>query len=232
MPASGGFAFVNEFTNRARVFPLPHLVLFPHVIQPLHIFEPRYCDLLEDALRGDRLVAMGVLAPGWESDYEGRPALCSVACLGRVVVSKKLDSGAHNVLLSGVARVRLLRELPPARRFREAEVEVLGDHYPSDEAERAALRGRLRDALATSLPALIQDPQRLGPFLGDDVPLGHLTDVVSYLLDIATADKGALLAEPNVHRRAELLLGHLAALAAAAGTQGPAAGFPPGFSAN
>ena len=67
----------------ARLFPLPNLVLFPHVLQPLHIFEPRYCDLLEAALADDRLIAMAVLAPGWEKDYEGRPPVHPIACLGR-----------------------------------------------------------------------------------------------------------------------------------------------------
>ena len=54
------FAFLDgEFSGTARLFPLPNLVLFPHVMQPLHVFEPRYRDLLEDALAGDRLVTVG-----------------------------------------------------------------------------------------------------------------------------------------------------------------------------
>jgi Lon protease-like protein len=65
----------ENFSGKARLFPLPNLVLFPHVLQPLHVFEPRYRQLLEEALADDRLIAMAVLAPGWESDYEGRPAL-------------------------------------------------------------------------------------------------------------------------------------------------------------
>ena len=78
-------AFVPEqFSGRARLFPLPNLVLFPHVVQPLHVFEPRYVDLLHDALEDDRLIAMSLLEAGWEKDYEGRPALYPTACLGRI----------------------------------------------------------------------------------------------------------------------------------------------------
>jgi Lon protease-like protein len=201
-------------------------------MQPLRIAEPRYRDLLLDALSGDRLVAMAVLAPGWESDYEGRPRLCPVACLARVVASQELDHGTYNVLISGIARVRLVRELPPTRTFREAEVAVLADHYPPDETERIALRERLRNALLEALPDLVQSPGQLGPFLGDHVPLGHLTDVLGYLLEVGPAAKEALLAEPNVHRRALVLLEHLAALAEAGPGRGPVLTFPPGFSAN
>ncbi len=201
-------------------------------MQLLHVAEPRYRDLLLDALGGDRLVAMAVLAPGWESDYEGRPRLCPVACLARVVASQELDFGTYNVLVSGIARVRLVREWPPTRTFREAEVAVLADHYPSDETERIALREQLRNALLAALPDLVQAPGQLGPFLGDHVPLGHLTDVLGYLLEVETAAKEALLAEPNVHRRAELLLGHLGALAEAGPGNRSILAFPPGFSAN
>jgi Lon protease-like protein len=201
-------------------------------MQLLHVAERRYGDLLHDALGGDRLVAMAVLAPGWESDYEGQPRLCPVACLARVVASQELDRGTYNVLISGIARVRLVRELPLTRTFREAEVAVLGDYYPPDETERIALRERLRNALLAALPNLIQSPGQLGPFLGDQVPLGHLVDVLGYLLEVETAAKEALLAEPNVHRRAERLLEHLAALAEAGPGNGPILTFPPGFSAN
>ena len=75
------FSF-EGFSGRVRLFPLPNLVLFPHVMQPLHIFEPRYRHLLEDALADDRLITMAALKPGWETDYEGRPPLYPVACLG------------------------------------------------------------------------------------------------------------------------------------------------------
>jgi len=72
----------EEFSGRARLFPLPNLVLFPHVIQPLHIFEPRYVELLRDAIQSDKLIAISLLAPGWEDDYDGRPTIEPVACLG------------------------------------------------------------------------------------------------------------------------------------------------------
>ena len=111
--AFDGYAFLpREFSGTARLFPVPGLVMFPHVMQPLHVFEPRYRAMVEDALAGDRLITMGVLVPGWERDYEGRPPVWPVGCLGRVVISHRLEGGAYNMLLMALRRVRLVRELP------------------------------------------------------------------------------------------------------------------------
>src|SRR5215212_9539920 len=90
-----------DFTGEVRLFPLPNLVMFPHVVQPLHIFEPRYCELLEDALATDNLIAMALLQPGWEQDYEGRPPIADIVCVGRVVSHARLPENRHNLLLLG-----------------------------------------------------------------------------------------------------------------------------------
>ena len=95
------------FNGTARLFPLTNLVLFPHVVQPLHIFEPRYRQMIRDALAADRLIAMVLLRPGWEEQYEGRPAVHAVACLGRILAEQPLDDGRYNLLLRGLSRVRL-----------------------------------------------------------------------------------------------------------------------------
>src|SRR6185436_7933579 len=96
----------NTFSGTARLFPLPNLVLYPHVMQPLHIYEGRYREMLEDSLAGDRLIAMALLEPGWEPDYESRPPVAPFACLGKVVTHHRLPDGRYNLLLMGVARVR------------------------------------------------------------------------------------------------------------------------------
>jgi len=220
------------FSGKVRLFPLPNLVLFPHVMQPLHVFEPRYRDLLEDALGDDRLIAMAMLEPGWENDYEGRPPLHPVACLGRIATYHRLEDGTYNVLLLGLRRVRLLRESESASRYREAEVEICEDHYPPQEAtDRTALQRKLREAFMRILPGLPDAQEQLDQLLGTNVSLGVLTDVISYMLQIGIRDKQALLAEPNVHRRAELLLGHLSVAEHTPGGVGLTS-FPPQFSAN
>src|SRR5262245_33693921 len=91
-----------QFSGVARLFPLPNLVLFPGIMQPLHVFEPRYREMLEDSLACDRLIAMSLLQPGWQKDYEGRPPVASVACLGRVVSHQREIDGRYNLLLAGL----------------------------------------------------------------------------------------------------------------------------------
>ena len=100
---------VNTFCGVARLFPLPNLVLYPHVMQPLHIFEDRYREMVEDALAGDQLIAMALLEPGWESEYDSRPPVAPLACLGKIVAHHRLDDGRYNLLLLGVERVRIVR---------------------------------------------------------------------------------------------------------------------------
>jgi len=224
------FSF-EEFSGTVRLFPLPNLVLFPHVMQPLHIFEPRYRQLLEDALEGDRLIAMAMLKPGWEEDYEGRPPLYPVACLGRIATYHRLEDGTYNILLLGLRRVRLLRELEPQRGFRRAEVELCEDYFPpQQDPERSHVQRELRDAFLQVLPTLPEAQEQVDQLLGSDVSLGVLTDVISYMLDIAVPKKQVLLAEADVRRRAEILLSHLSTAAIKEASDRVA--FPPQFSAN
>ena len=222
------------FSGRVRLFPLPNFVLFPHVVQPLHVFERRYRDLFQDALTGDGLIAMAVLGPGWEKDYEGRPALYPTACLGQISAHFRLSDGTYNVLLLGLRRVRLVRELKPPRRFREAEVALCDDVYPARPlAHRRALQHDFREALQRFLPGHPAAQEQLDQLLDDDMPLGALTDVIGYMLDLDVAQKHLLLGEVDVYRRAELLLAHLSPRAngvIAAGVS-PCA-FPPAFSTN
>jgi uncharacterized protein len=235
MTACEEFAFSpKEFSGTVRVFPLPNLVLFPNVMQPLHIFESRYRDLFREAVAGDRLIAMAVLAPGWEADYEGRPALYPAACLGRIVAHHSLSDGSHNLLLSGLRRIEIVRELPPAKTFREAQARLMEDVYPATPAGAAEqLRRKLREACEKVLPALVKTHGQIDQLLAGDMPLGVLTDVIGYALDISIPEKTALLAEANVRRRTEILLKHLARVCADStpGASG-AVEFPPAFSEN
>src|SRR5262245_12378423 len=107
-----------NFAGAARLFPLPNLVLFPHVVQPLHIFEPRYREMTADTLSGDRLIALVLLKSGWEENYDGRPAVHTVACLVRVVADQLLDDGRYNLLVRGLSRARLLGEVSDDKTYR------------------------------------------------------------------------------------------------------------------
>lgn len=220
-----------NFTGKARLFPLPNLVLFPYVLQPLHVFESRYREMVEEALAGDRLIAMALLAPGWEADYEGRPPLYPMACLGRIVTHHRLADGRFNLLLAGLQRIRLVRELEPKKSFREAEAVVCPDEYSTPGAlGRAILRRRLLDTFRRVAGSFDDSQNQLEPLLAGEVSMGMLTDLVAYTLELGLAAKQQLLDEVDVDRRAELLLRCLANRSKNAAAA--ANSFPPGFSAN
>lgn len=221
------------FSGVARLFPIPQLVMFPYVVQPLHIFEPRYRELMEDALAGDELIAIPVLKPGWEQDYAGRPPLERWACLGKIVLHRQLDDGGYNLLLMGVARVEILRELPPTRSFREAEVRIVDDVAPSlDDPTTIDLREKLSGVIRQQ-GCQCDTPDAVAQILENHCPLCQLTDLVAYALPLPLETKQLLLAERCVLQRAEILC-EILAQREYRGEINPGSphGFPPRFSDN
>ena len=223
----------EQFCGVARLFPLPNLVLYPHVMQPLHIFEDRYREMLEDALSADRLIAMAVLEPGWEPDYDGRPPIAPYACLGKIVAHHRLEDGRCNLLLMGLERIRIIRELDPPRAFRRAEVEVVGERCAAGPPRRLEeLQHQLLSAFQRYLPCNCQVPEQLQELFAEQLPLGMMTDLAAYALPLGMQLKKRLLAECRVDVRAEVLIKHLdrtrdEETAAAIGDF-----FPPPFSLN
>lgn len=224
----------HTFSGVTRLFPLPNLVLYPHVMQPLHIFEERYQEMLEAALASDQLITMAVLEPGWETDYESRPPISEFACLGKVVAHHRLEDGHFNLLLLGVQRVRILKELDPLRSFRQARVELIEDCYDFDSAaERKQVQEQLMTSFRKRLPCVCELPEQLESMLSSQLPLGLLTDLAAYALPLDADVKLQLLAECHVRRRAEILLAEVESLAAAASsTSSSPLAFPPSFSDN
>ena len=215
----------ENFAGQVRLFPLPNLVVFPHVMQPLHIFEPRYRAMLEEALAGDGLIGMALLAPGWETDYEGRPPLRPVGCLCRVATHHKTSEGSYNVLVLGLKRIVIARELPPDKMFREAEVELRDDVYSeTGEAGRADLQARLLDTFKRVLPKIPEAQDQFDELLGSNISLGMLTDIVAYTLGLELDFKERMLSETSVDTRANELLGFLNRVRRMT--------FPPEFSVN
>ncbi len=224
---------VEEFSGVARLFPLPNVVLFPHVMQPLQIFEPRYLEMLADSLADDRLITMALLAPGWEADYDGRPPVSSTVCVGRIVTHQPADEGRQNVLLVGLKRARIVRELAPKRSYREAVVELLEEEHPAESgADRAALQRRMLEFVERFAPRATDKENPFEAVLAGDVPLGMLTDIVTYMLPLDLSFKECMLAETNVEHRARRLLEHVGSLGEFDGVSVSESPFPPQFSVN
>lgn len=123
-------------TARLSVFPLGGALLFPRMHLPLHIFEPRYRAMVSDALARDRRI--GMIQPRGPGDP---PPLFEIGCVGRIAEVEALDDGRFDIVLEGLARFTVLRELDVTTPFRqvEAELEATGESEVLAMAERAAL---------------------------------------------------------------------------------------------
>ncbi len=161
-----------------RLFPLPNLVLFPHAILPLHVFEPRYRQMTEDALAGDQqvtIVQIRPMAPGTQW-IEPTPIM-EVGCLGRVVQHERLADGRFHLLLLGCKRVRLVRELPSPKLYRIAEATILEDQELEENLDAH------REVLLRLFLQVFQQNHDLDPdlsrMLNSDIPLGVLSDIIA-----------------------------------------------------
>jgi len=223
-----------EFGGIARLFPLPGLVLFPHAVQPLHIFEARYREMTAEALESDRLIALVLLKSGWEEQYDLRPPVHSIACLGRIVADQLMPDGRYNLMLRGLARIRIVDELPADRPFRLVRSEIISETSSDDVDELMTLRTALADMI---LPRITNGPVReqlQGLFHGE-LPLGRVCDLLAFALPLPPEAKQSLLEIPYVPDRARGLME--AFLAVVGGSTKPIAvapgkRFPPDFSAN
>ncbi|HVJ01137.1 MAG TPA: LON peptidase substrate-binding domain-containing protein [Sphingomonas sp.] len=127
--------------TRLSVFPLAGALLFPRMQLPLHIFEPRYRAMVSDALARDRRI--GMIQP---RDSAEPPALFDMGCVGRIADIEALPDGRFDIVLEGLARFTVLRELDVTTPFRqvEAELEDAGDAEILALAERASLEMEAR----------------------------------------------------------------------------------------
>src|SRR5262249_54438674 len=109
------------------IFPLPDVTFFPHTFLPLHVFESRYRAMVTDALARDRRLAVVRLQPGYQANYEGKPAVFAVAGAGEIVNCERLASGRFNILVKGQWRVRIDAELPTDTLYRIVRARRLED---------------------------------------------------------------------------------------------------------
>jgi len=132
----------------APIFPLPDVVLFPKTYLPLHVFEARYRAMTREALAGDGTIVMALLRDGVELNDQGNPAVHEVACLGKIDSCEELDGGKFDIVLAGLHRVRLVREIRHAP-YRLARVERIAEaRYDDLSQEVSQRRERLVDLYA------------------------------------------------------------------------------------
>lgn len=188
------------------VFPLPNVVLFPHTMLPLHIYEARYRQMVEDALQGEKRIAVAILnASGREPDVP--PPFYVVAGVGRIVRYTRLIDGRYNIVLSGDARVTL-EEIASERLYRKVRVQAFPEDL--DWLTRRVAAGALREILAMGgglgLLGNRKAPARLPR---DPVMRAAIINQVASGVLAESEERQALIEAGDYAVRAELLLRQL-----------------------
>lgn len=183
--------------QRVSIFPLAGALLFPRMHLPLHIFEPRYRSLVSDAMARDRRI--GMIQP---RETGLIPALYDVGCLGRISDVEALEDGRYNIVLEGIARFRLVKELSVTTPFRQIEAEV--ESPPETDGVLASVERA----------ALEQESRRFAEAQGYAVDwnaVARLDDeaLVNGIAQVAPFDaaaKQALLEATSLNDRTELII--------------------------
>jgi len=187
--------------ERVPVFALPNVVFFPKTYLPLHIFEPRYRQMVADAAAGGQCVAMALLKEGWETDYYGHPAIYPIGCIGRLVSVQPLADGRSNILLQGLERYEIQEEFFE-KPYREARVVV------KPAADEPSLAPEVRRALMTVLEKYLRAREDAATWEGlfrNDVNDEILVNTLSTYLDCTPLEKQFLIEAEGLHQRARRL---------------------------
>lgn len=199
--------------SRVGLFPLPNVVLFPSQLLSLHVFEPRYRELVSDVIARGLALAVPRLRPGFERDYHGAPPVQEVCGVGQVTEFTRLPDGRFNIVVLGLGRGRILGELQSTP-YRLARIEPLTDR-PSEprlvaEASRTALVALARRTLPHFPGAAAELPARMS----DAADAGECADLLAGALIEDADERQALLEERDPMRRLTALMAHLHRLAA------------------
>jgi Lon protease-like protein len=196
------------------VFPLPNVVFFPGTKLPLHIFEPRYQQMLHDARKSEQLISIALLdrrqkgpkLPG------SKPAIHAIAGLGRLTRVERLPNGLFNIDLFGLSRIRIVEELPSEKPYRIARVETLKDEVSElAETRSAQVLQRAFDAFNKVLRKYSRFP---GEFLTrfQGLPLGMLLDIIAHHVPCDAQRKQIFLEETEPLRRCDKIVDTLEAI--------------------
>ena len=185
---------------RVPLFPLPGAILFPRSQLPLHIFEPRYREMVSDAIEGPGRIAM--IQPH-RLDDDNKAPLYAVGCVGEIVGVEELEDGRFNIVLLGANRFRIVEETSAETAYRCADVDI----EAFDDSDPPALSLGQRAEVE-------REARRLGDAMGlavDWAAVGRLDDemLVNAIAQVAPFDVGAkqaLLEQPSLTGRADLLV--------------------------
>jgi Lon protease-like protein len=196
-----GYVRAVDLPQVIPVFPLPGAILLPRGQLPLNIFEPRYLNMIDDAMAGDRII--GMVQP--QSGSDSLPGLSPVGCAGRITSFAETSDGRYLITLTGCARFRLASELPTQTPYRQ----IRADFAPF-EADLAAPPvddvGLDRDALLDALRAYLETRGLdIDWDTAETAPPEALINSLSMALPFDPPEKQALLEAGSLTDRSDVL---------------------------
>jgi len=198
-------ANLDNFSGIVPLFPLSSVVFFPNTLLPLHIFEPRYKEMVHTALNSEKIIGMALLKLGWESDYYKNPEVYEVIGMGRIVSSEEFEDGKINIVLYGLKRAKIIEvveELP----YRQAMVKIVENEF---ETNSESFRSKIEE-LINKWNLYLDDKQKSHRInVNTKLPLENLTDALASLIFPNVFDKQRLLEETNVQKRSEIIINDL-----------------------
>jgi Lon protease-like protein len=205
-----------NFSRPMPLFPLEAVVLLPQQVIPLHVFEPRYRQMVQRVLDGAGQFALASFEGNrWKQEYHGRPPLRPAVCVAQIARHESAPDGNYTLLVQGVCRARIVRESPPeeGRLYREAKLVPVGLETGVDEDDLLEVRELLEELLEEGPLTRMAAATPVLKFVRDEeIPVPALLELVSFSL-IARPDlMYGLLAEEDVRVRARMVLGELSYL--------------------
>ena len=185
------------------VFPLPNVVFFPRTYLPLHIFETRYRRMVRDAAASHQMIGMVLLKEGWETDYEGTPAIFPIGAVGRMVTVQGLSDGRFNILLQGLSRFEIQEELG-CEAYRQGQIKLT--NFTTSEAK---LPSDVRTELVKMVGNFLltrEDGVALATFLKQPLDDEALVQNLSFTMDFTPLEKQFLLEADSLVQQARRLL--------------------------
>lgn len=195
------------------LFPLPTTILFPDTYLPLHIFEPRYREMVRDALDRTRIIGMVLLKEDWQTNYYEKPPIHPTGCVGKIVQIQRLKDGRFNLVLMGMERFRVTEEFA-GKAYRKALVQRLEFQPEGTRLARSGLRKELEQVLET-YGRLQRWGDQIKAVFRLNLEDRMLINVLSAELDLTATEKQFLLESENLDQHCRRLIDFLGFMAEA-----------------
>jgi Lon protease-like protein len=210
------FLSFTDLPTQLPLFPLAGVVLMPRGALPLNVFEPRYLKMVDDALRGDRLI--GIIQPAEDSEAVLKPKLSAIGAAGRIISFRETDDNRYLITLAGLCRFRLKGEAQDSAPYRIGQCDF--SPFAGDMAEESAEGNFPRERLLAALRLYLNRRDMKADWKSvTSAEPEALVNALAMMCPFEPAEKQALLEAPSFGERVSTLVAILEMASAAAGSQ-------------